>query len=696
MNSKNVIYSIITAIIIVSLYHIFEVGRFSYPEFRLKSGQVADFEVIAPFDFQILKPEAQIIKEQEKSVSNLSKPYTASDEVLFESSRVIDDVFLILNKYNSATEIETALKTKAVNVSVSMITPLLSESVRDKAYTKFSKVITDIYKHGVYESISADSLMLYQDNSLNKVNIDVFESIESAKENYTKAFEDIPYREFAMQLMEVLIKPNIQVNNEKMKELSDQVINTLPVTEGQVLQNEVIVRKNARLTDTDIIKLHSLQEAYKTKNIRKSPFEQLLLTLGLLIFFLIIIIAVNYYYYLQVVNDSFKSGSIPLNVGFILLVCLAIVNNFMLGYNNILIPFALTTITAAVLIGLEFGIFYCIGSVLIVSPFINWETYTPVVYLLSTVLTLVMLEKHKAYHEFFSIWFYLTITSIVVSVPISIYKNDPLLLIFKSIGFVTISSTISVMGIMLLVPYFDRKWHRATKQNLLELLDFNHPLLKKLATDAVGTYHHSLIVGNLSERAAEAIGANPLLARVGSYYHDIGKIVNTEAFTENNEDSSDIHNLKTPQESAQLIKGHVLEGIELSKKYKIPKPVIDIIKQHHGTSYIRYFLDLAAKKQESFDPYDFRYPGPKPQTKEAVLVMLADIVESTTKAKTIATEKDIVKIIDDTILRLIKEGQLDDAPITFNDLTIVKYSMIPVLESIYRKRLDYPEAKDSE
>ncbi len=696
MNSKNVVYSIITAIIIVSLYHAFEVGRFNYPEFRLKSGQVADFEVIAPFDFPILKPEEQLIKEQEKSVSNLSKPYTASDEVMFESYRVIDDVFLLLNKSDSATEIETALKTKALNVTVPMITPLLSEAVRDKAYTKFSKVITDIYQNGVYESIASDSILLYQDNALKMVNIEMFESMDSAKENYAKAFEDSPYREFATQLMDVLIKPNIQVNNEKMKELSDQVINTLPITDGQVLQNEVIVRKNARLSDNDIVKLHSLQEAYKTKNIRKSPFEQLLLTLGLLLFYLLIIIAVNYYYYLQVANDTFKSGTIPLNIGFILMVCLAIINNFMLGYNNLLIPFALTTITAAVLIGLEFGIFYCIGSVLIISPFINWETFTPVIYLLSTVLTLVMLEKHKAFHEFFSIWFYLTITSIVVSVPIAIYKNDPLLVIFKSIGFVTISSTLSVMGIMLLVPYFDRKWHRATKQTLLELLDFNHPLLKKLATDAVGTYHHSLIVGNLSERAAEAIGANPLLARVGSYYHDIGKIVNTESFTENNDDSSSIHNQKTPQESAKLIKGHVLEGIELAKKYKIPKPVIDIIKQHHGTSYIRYFLDAAEKKQETFDPYDFRYPGPKPQTKEAVLVMLADIVESTTKAKIIASEKDIIKIIDDTILRLIKEGQLDDAPITFNDLTIVKYSMIPVLESIYRKRLDYPEAKDSE
>jgi putative nucleotidyltransferase with HDIG domain len=198
-------------------------------------------------------------------------------------------------------------------------------------------------------------------------------------------------------------------------------------------------------------------------------------------------------------------------------------------------------------------------------------------------------------------------------------------------------------------------------------------------------------VGNLAERAAEAIGANPLLARVGSYYHDIGKIINTEIFTENNADSAEIHDEMSPDKSASLIKNHVLEGIALAKKYKIPRPVIDVIMQHHG---IRYFYDRAEKMNLSTEAKDYQYPGPRPQSKEAVLVMIADIVESTTKAKTITSEKDIEKIIDDTISRLIREGQFDEAPITMKDLSNIKQSMLPVLGSIYRKRLDYPEEND--
>lgn len=247
---------------------------------------------------------------------------------------------------------------------------------------------------------------------------------------------------------------------------------------------------------------------------------------------------------------------------------------------------------------------------LIVSPFINWETYPPIVFILSSIITIILIKRQKAQHEFLSIWFYLLLSGSVVTVAISIYKSDPINIVFRNIGFGLISSAISIMGIIIIVPYYEKKWNRATKQTLLELLDFNHPLLKKLATSAVGTYHHSLIVGNLAERAAEAIGANPLLARVGSYYHDIGKIINTEIFTENNEDSSEIHDEMSPDKSASLIKNHVLEGITLAKKYKIPQPVIDIIVQHHGDSLIRYFYDRAEKMSLATDTENYRYPGP--------------------------------------------------------------------------------------
>jgi len=489
--------------------------------------------------------------------------------------------------------------------------------------------------------------------------------------------------------------PNIIPDTELMAELSQKRVSQIPETKGIVLQNEIIIRKNARVSERDIEKLESLQEAYRSRNVQKSALQQMLLALGMMLYIFMILLVTNHYYGVQH-KDKLEhlADFLPINLGFIALVGASILTNHVFSLNTLLIPFAFTVVSAAILIGSEFGILYAITSMFIVSPFINWETYTPVIYTLSTIITIVMIKQQKAHHEYLSIWFYLLFSSILVNLAVSIYKSDPINVVFRNIGFGTISSAISIIGIIMVVPYYEKKWNRATKQTLLELLDFNHPLLKKLATSAVGTYHHSLIVGNLAERAAEAINANPLLARVGSYYHDIGKIINTEIFTENNADSAEIHDVMMPDKSASLIKNHVLEGITLAKKYKIPQPVIDVIMQHHGDSVIRYFYDRAGKLNLPTQMTDYQYPGPRPQSKEAVLVMIADIVESTTKAKTITNESDIEKIIDDTISRLIREGQFDEAPITMRDLFKIKQSMLPVLGSIYRKRLDYPDEND--
>ncbi|MEN6444545.1 MAG: HDIG domain-containing metalloprotein, partial [Candidatus Cloacimonas sp.] len=483
----------------------------------------------------------------------------------------------------------------------------------------------------------------------------------------------------------------------KLNELSQNSLESVQPNEGMVLRNEIIVRKNSRVTSEEIRKLESLQEAFRRQKIRKSPLQEMLLTLGLLIFVFITVTLANHYFWVQSKTDKVAlTDFLPINLGFIVLALLAAFINYVLSGRNLILPFAMISLAGAILVNFEFGLLYTICNMLIISPFLNWDTFTLVTMLLSTVLCLIMLKQQNSWHEYLMIWVYLLISLIVTVISIGIYKRDTLLTNLHSIGYVFISASLSVTGLLIIIPYYERKWNRATKQTLLELLDFNHPLLKRLATEAVGTYHHSLVVGNLAEHAAEAIGANPLLARVGSYYHDIGKIVNPEIFTENNEDSAEFYVNMEPDESAQLIRNHVSEGIALAKKNKIPQPVIDIIMQHHGNTIIRYFYDKAGKEGKELSEDVYRYPGPHPQTKEAAIVMLADIVESTTKSKTIENEKDIANIVDTTIHYLLKEGQFNEAPVTMKDLQKIKENFIPILESIYRKRLDYPEEKKDE
>ncbi|MCK9584412.1 MAG: HDIG domain-containing protein [Candidatus Cloacimonetes bacterium] len=695
MNSKYLLIIILTALVLVGLYHVFAVGRFNYPEYRLKTGQVAETEIIAPFDFPILKSPQQLSEEQEESIQAMPTPYQLSDDALFEAFSSLDEVWEVIYRYPDLLEdqLSTELGKAGFKIPGEALKFAGNPKQRDLIYEKLRGQIDALYSRGIYEDLKADSLSLWIQEKESRKPISDFLSVDTARDTLAAIIPEAAG--LILSLSDELIKANILPNSELREELSQRRLRGIPETEGLVLQNEVIIRKNARVSQSDIDKLESLQAAFLSRNVGKSVFQQTLLVLGMLIYFFMILLLASHYFGVNSLEEKkHTTDFLPVSLGFVLVAVFAILTNHVFSLNNLLIPFALTAIAAAILVSVDYGILYSVCSVLIISPFINWETYTPVILLLSTISTLVLIKRQKAQHEYLTIWFYLVITTTSANLALSLYKSDPINILFRNIGFSVISGAISIMGIIMVVPYYEKKWNRATKQTLLELLDFNHPLLKKLATSAVGTYHHSLIVGNLAERAAEAIGANPLLARVGSYYHDIGKIINTEIFTENNEDSSDIHNGITPDKSAKLIKNHVLEGVTMAKKYKIPQPVIDIITQHHGTSTIRYFHDQAEKMHLPSEGDTYKYPGPRPQSKEAALVMIADIVESTTKAKTIGSEKDLEKIIDDTIARLIKEGQFSEAPITMKDLAVVKESMMPVLGSIYRKRLDYPDEND--
>lgn len=698
MNSKYVMFSILTAMVITGIYQIFAVGRFNYPEFKLKSGQIAETEILAPFDFPVLKPESELNAERDKVIAELNKPYTRSDELLFDALSACDAIFSILadtERFDSAEAMSSELKKAGWTVNPDVINFAYKTQSRDKVYNNLRDLLGNLYRRGIIKSEDSDSLLINNNGNLIMMSSAEFLTVDNAIEEIRSSLPNA--ERFAEQIAPQLVKANLVIDEEKLNELSERSLGAIPPSEGIVLQNEVIVRKNTRISPDEIRKLESLREAYKSREMRKSPLQELLLISGLLLFVFIVISLANHYFGVQSKEERIPVADfLPLNLGFIVLVLLATINNHVLGYSNVLIPFAMVAICATILVSFEYGLLYSVCSLLVVSPFLNWETFTPVVLLLSTIITLVLIRRQNAYHEYTQIGLYLAVATILSIISIGIYKNDPLMTTVRTIGIGLISVIISMGGVMLIVPFYERKWNRATKQTLLELLDFNHPLLKRLATEAVGTYHHSLIVGNLTERAAEAIGANPLLARVGSYYHDIGKVINTDIFTENNDESSEIHNGLPNSESAKLIKNHVIEGIELANKYKIPQPVIDIIMQHHGNSIVRYFYDKAIKNNLVPNIVDYQYPGPKPQTKEAVLVMLADIVESTTKSKQVVNEDDIRKIIDDTINKLIREGQFDEAPITMKDLTMVKESMLPVLESIYRKRLDYPESKESD
>lgn len=232
-----------------------------------------------------------------------------------------------------------------------------------------------------------------------------------------------------------------------------------------------------------------------------------------------------------------------------------------------------------------------------------------------------------------------------------------------------------------------------TALELIELSRPTHPLLQRLLREAPGTYHHSLIISNLAEQAAQRIGADSLLVRVGAYYHDVGKTLNPQFYIENQFDTVNPHDNLDPRASAAILHQHVLDGLALTKRYGISRRVRDLIPQHHGTTLSAYFYDKALKRadRDPVDINDFRYPGPKPQTREAAIMMLADGVEATARADRPANAEQIRAIIDRIVDQRIREGQLDEAPITFRDLEQIRQAFFDVLQGLYHPRIRYPQ-----
>jgi hypothetical protein len=261
-------------------------------------------------------------------------------------------------------------------------------------------------------------------------------------------------------------------------------------------------------------------------------------------------------------------------------------------------------------------------------------------------------------------------------------------------AFAGTSLAVPVM-VMALTPLIESVFGYASDLKLLELANLNHPALKELIVQAPGTYHHSIIIGTLVENAAEAIGANPLLARSCAYYHDIGKGRNPLYFGENQR-GENRHDSLAPAMSAVIIKRHVTEGLEMARQYRLPKLVADAIPQHHGTRLVGYFFHKALKEQEGKEgapPIDesiYRYPGPKPQFREAALVMIADAVEASTRALPEPTTPRLQAQVQKMINLIFSEGQLDECDLTLRDLNLIAQSFLHTLEGIYHARPEYP------
>jgi cyclic-di-AMP phosphodiesterase PgpH len=297
-------------------------------------------------------------------------------------------------------------------------------------------------------------------------------------------------------------------------------------------------------------------------------------------------------------------------------------------------------------------------------------------------------RRNQAYYWILFIAAAYCITAVAIGLALDLPTRDLLL----SAGFGALNALVSVLLALLLLPMAESFTGIETDLTLLEWSDLNRPLLQRLSLEAPGTYQHSMAIANLADSAARAIGANGLLARVGAYYHDIGKIAKPQYFVENQSKGRNPHDKLKPGTSAQIIRNHVRDGLELAEEYKLPKALKAFITEHHGTGPITYFLEKARERDGTANLAEFAYPGPLPQSAETAIVMLADAIEASVRVLNEPPIDRIREVVDHIVRQRMEQGQLRDAPLTLRQIDMIKDEFTRVLAGMHHSRIEYPSS----
>ena len=399
----------------------------------------------------------------------------------------------------------------------------------------------------------------------------------------------------------------------------------------------------------------------------------------------------------------FRDWQLVLLISIVFLIQLGLAHIFVfwLEWSEYLIPVTVGAMTLTILFDARIGFMATTSMALMMGLMMGQNIDLVIVSLFTCTIAVYNIRELRKRTQLFTTMFALIAASIFVVLGLGLFKEHNWITMLSDIQLLIINSILAPIVTYGMIGLFEILFEVTTDLTLIELLDYDHPLLNRAQRETNGTFNHSIVVGNLAESCANAIGAHSLLCRVGAYYHDIGKMAKSEYFIENQYGGDNKHDNITHNMSAKIIRAHVKDGLHLAQEYALPKVVSDFIPMHHGTSRVEYFYRMALKDAEEtgdkVDESSFRYPGPKPNTKETGILMICEAVEAAVRS---IKQPDIFKIeamIDKIIKGRIDDGQLNECPLTLDELKRIKGTvdgttgMLPVLRGIYHIRIEYPD-----
>lgn len=615
-------------------------------------GSIAESDIIA---YKNVTYSVDLLDDniQDKIFRNTTPEYDKIPEVNKETRIAINEFFRDLRetKFYNDDDIKKFIQSRKYNLTVEDVKKILIR-VEDPSYlVNISDIVSEIYDEGIIRT--EDFPRIIREKEIRADNLD-------------------------LKFLKNFIKPNLKLNEQETEKKIADNIASLKDREVNIYKGDTIVKKGDIIDNDAYLKLEKLGMVRGGAKIIK--------IMGLVITF-IILIALLYTILKRNCKELMESNVFyPMLITIIFLDVLYIIflkNN----YFTYILPFAMLPLIGTILGGRLFSFVLTFTNILVLSREESWL----LVMIAVALVAIYKADNLTSRSDIIKISLFLGIFQAVVSVSYGLVNQLNLVLLMTIIIFSVFGGLITGVISLGVLPYFENTFDILTNMRLLELSDFSHTLLKQLLVKAPGTFHHSIMVGALAESGAEAINANATFARIASYYHDIGKMKRPEFFVENQKGGENPHNKTKPSLSALILTSHTKDGYIMGKQNKLPKEILDVILEHHGTTLVQFFYYKALENGEKVVESNFRYSGPKPKTKESGIILMADTVEAAVRTLEDKSREGIENFIRYLIRTKIDDNQLSDSALTLGEIEKVIQAFVNTLQGVYHERIKYPK-----
>ncbi len=688
---KPYITFIITTLIVYLILSTVVVSK----KYNLQVGEIAKFDIKAPRD---VEDKVATQKSIEEELKHVQETYTYDANIRKGALDNINKLFELVKKinsenppYNPSSEDDNEkIKSEQEKINGIKLKKLKEESVIKNLSTE---------NYGLLLSLNETGL-----NSLNEEIVDcmnnlydttpIYENkpqdIVSAQGYITAFFNNTSYaknvKDLAMAIGYSQTKATYFVDHEKTEEARQNI--TKNVTPVIYKKDQTIIAEGQPITESQIELLNDLGLLGNDKSTGIYMNLVLLLVVAG-------VLGLQWRYIKEKRRDIYEDNSkvILINLLTVLTVVLARISILISPY---VIPFACISILLSVLIDSKTSVTIGILNVIFISFIVKFSVDLTLIAMVNAVIVPMVLKRVQQRNDILYSSLLIGAINVVFTGAMGYFLSTNVTSIINKAMLTGISAIVSGILAIGILPVLENIFDVLTNIKLLELANPNHPLMRRLILEAPGTYHHCVLVANLAEMAAESVGANPILARVASYYHDVGKLERPYYFKENQIGIVNPHDDMSPAMSSAIILSHVEDGVKLAEKYNLPEGITDVVREHHGDSLAKYFYITMRNKSENPDEVneaDYRYGGPPPRSKESTIIMLADGVEASVRSINKPNKKKIEEMVNNIIKSRIDENQFVNSDLTFKDLEKIRESFLKVLSGIYHERIEYPKDK---